>query len=113
MEEPKLSQEQAPQLSIVEQKRQIAEKAVEERVKTLMEADKTLSSVDAFSKVYEEVKGNDYYSEQMLAKFLKLFETKEEAEKLTKEIGVKYPAVSKIFNNKAEASNGDKYLVAA
>jgi hypothetical protein len=107
METPNI-QEQPP-ISNRERERSEAGKVVADRIVALIN-ERGVSVLDATKSVYEEVKGKDYRQEEATAKLLEYYEIVHEAELRRGELSRTYPAVKNI---NGDASNDDKYLVAA
>lgn len=110
------NQEQAPQLSIVEQQKIEAGKFVASRIETLMNVDPELSLLKAAHQVYEEVKGQSYREEQASAKLLEYLTMRNEVDLREEEIATTYGVLSSVITevgSARKAANGDKYLVAA
>jgi hypothetical protein len=113
-------QEQAPQLSIVEQKKMEAGKFVAERMETLISNDPSLSTLTAAHKVYEEVKGQLYREEQAVAKLLEYLTMQNEVSMRGEELIKSYDALSSVVAREKsvvspqqqQSANDDKYLVA-
>ena len=107
METPNI-QEQSP-TSNRERERSEAGKVIADRIVALIN-ERGVSVLDATKSVYEEVKGKDYRQEEAAAKLLEYYEIVHEAELRRGELSRSYPAVKNI---NGDASNDDKYLVAA
>jgi hypothetical protein len=115
-----IKQEQAPQLSIVEQKKMEAGKFVASRIEALMKEDQEMSLLNATRQVYEEVKTHDYRSEQAVAKLLEYLTMQNEVSMRGEELIKSYDALSSVVTQKDQAgsftekhsANDDKYLVA-
>lgn len=105
-----IKQEEAPKLSIVEQKKAIAAEFVARRIETLKQ-EKGLSLLASAREVYEEVKGQDYREEQAVAKLLEYLEMQNELSLRKQEIKGGYPELFTFTEN--VAANDEKYLVAA
>jgi hypothetical protein len=114
--ETKQPQEQAPQLSIVEQQKIEAGKFVADKIDTLMQDNAELSLLNAARQVYEEVKGRNYREEQASAKLLEYLTMQNEVDLRKGEILETYQALSSVISGKntsTSSANDDKYLVAA
>jgi hypothetical protein len=114
--ETKQPQEQAPHLSIVEQKKMEAGKFVADKIDTLMQDNAELSLLNAARQVYEEVKGQNYREEQASAKLLEYLTMQNEVDLRKGEILETYQALSSVISGKntsTSSANDDKYLVAA